>query len=309
MKRRNLIFERAKFNRRKQEEGEPVDDFIMDLYRLAEHCSYGLLHDELIRDPIVIGLRSTSLSEKLQRDADLTLENAVRMAHEDETIRKQQSLLRNDFQEQGKSKDKPELDYGQRKKPYKSSWKPRNTTPPGTQQQPKKCTRCGRSPAHNRQQCPAREETCHKCGKKGHFQSMCCTKGVEAIAATESEDSEDTGFLGMVQQSQGSNPWSVTLSVNGTPVDFKIDTGADVTVISKTVHQNIPHSTLKPPTKTLSGANSKNLEVSRQFTASLKYKHLEIAEEVYVVKNLSRSLLGRPTIEAGSESQRSADED
>ena len=77
MKRRNLIFERAKFNRRKQEEGEPVDDFIMDLYRLAEHCSYGLLHDELIRDPIVVGLRSTSLSEKLQRDADLTLEKAV----------------------------------------------------------------------------------------------------------------------------------------------------------------------------------------------------------------------------------------
>ena len=31
VKRRNLIFERAKFNRRKQEEGEPVDDFIMDL--------------------------------------------------------------------------------------------------------------------------------------------------------------------------------------------------------------------------------------------------------------------------------------
>ena len=78
VKRRNLIFERAKFNRRKQEEGEPVDDFIMDLYRLAEHCSYGNLHDELIRDGIVVGLRSAALSEKLQRDADLTLDKTVR---------------------------------------------------------------------------------------------------------------------------------------------------------------------------------------------------------------------------------------
>lgn len=42
IKRRNLIFERAMFNRRKQEDGEPVENFTMDLYRLAEHCKYGL---------------------------------------------------------------------------------------------------------------------------------------------------------------------------------------------------------------------------------------------------------------------------
>jgi len=38
VKRRNIIYERAKFNRRKQETGEPVDSFITDLYGLAEHC-------------------------------------------------------------------------------------------------------------------------------------------------------------------------------------------------------------------------------------------------------------------------------
>ena len=41
VKRRNVIFEHAKFNRRVQQEGEPVDDFIIDLYSLAEHCDYG----------------------------------------------------------------------------------------------------------------------------------------------------------------------------------------------------------------------------------------------------------------------------
>ena len=35
--RRNVIFERAKFNSRKQKEGENVDLFITDLYGLAEH--------------------------------------------------------------------------------------------------------------------------------------------------------------------------------------------------------------------------------------------------------------------------------
>ena len=45
---------RAKFNRRKQESGESVDTFITDLYGLAEHCQFGTLHDEMIRDRIVV---------------------------------------------------------------------------------------------------------------------------------------------------------------------------------------------------------------------------------------------------------------
>ena len=38
---KSTILERVKFNQRKQEEGESVDDFILDLYRLSEHCAYG----------------------------------------------------------------------------------------------------------------------------------------------------------------------------------------------------------------------------------------------------------------------------
>jgi len=78
VKRRNIIFERAKFNMRKQEGGESVDAFITDLYALAEHCGYNALHDEMIRDRLVVGLRDAALSEKLQLDADLTLDSAER---------------------------------------------------------------------------------------------------------------------------------------------------------------------------------------------------------------------------------------
>ncbi len=45
--RRNTIFERAKFNQRKQDETESADAFITALYTLAEHCGYGPLHDEM----------------------------------------------------------------------------------------------------------------------------------------------------------------------------------------------------------------------------------------------------------------------
>ena len=60
---RNVIYERAKFNMRMQRNGEPVDNFITDLFSLAEHCGFGDLHDELIRDRIVVGLSDRSLSE------------------------------------------------------------------------------------------------------------------------------------------------------------------------------------------------------------------------------------------------------
>ena len=47
---RNIIFERAKFNLRSQQQGESVETFITDLHCLAEHCEFGVLKDELIRD-------------------------------------------------------------------------------------------------------------------------------------------------------------------------------------------------------------------------------------------------------------------
>ena len=73
----NTICERVKFNRRKQEVNETVDEFITDLYRLAEHCNFGALHDELVRDRIVVGIRDSKLSEKLQMESELTLESTV----------------------------------------------------------------------------------------------------------------------------------------------------------------------------------------------------------------------------------------
>ena len=75
--RRNVIFERAKFNQRQQMEAETVDNFITDLYNLAEYCEYGALRDEMIRDRLVVGLRDLKVSEKLQLDADVTLEKLL----------------------------------------------------------------------------------------------------------------------------------------------------------------------------------------------------------------------------------------
>ena len=48
---RNVIIERKVFNERYQALTETADDFITDLYTMAETLEYGNMKHQLIRDP------------------------------------------------------------------------------------------------------------------------------------------------------------------------------------------------------------------------------------------------------------------
>ena len=287
IKRRNVIFERAKFNMHKQEEGEPVDAFITALYGLAEHCGYGNLHDEMVRDRIVVGIRNAALSEKLQLDADLTLEKAVTQVRQSEAIKQQQPLLR------GGSAVKPDTPIGavQRKRgPGQRTKGKRSRAISGQSQQVNRatpqshpcnspvCTRCGKSPNHDREHCPAKDATCRKCAKKGHYQAMCrSTLKVGGVQAGHSEPSDDY-FLGAVG-AQGSDPWAVTLQLNKTPMEFHIDTGAEVTVISEHACGQIVCPPLTSSQRTLRGPDTHVLPVKGWFTGKLKRGEQEVEEK------------------------------
>ena len=92
--RRNVIFERARFNRRNQLDGETAEQYIMELYRLAESCDYGDLKDEMIRDRLVVVVRDAVLSQQLQLDADLTLETAKKKIRQREAVGEQSKELK-----------------------------------------------------------------------------------------------------------------------------------------------------------------------------------------------------------------------
>ena len=74
-----------------------MDNFIIDLYSLAEHCQYGRLHDEMVRDRIVVDIKDFKLSEKLQMDNELTLEKAISLARNSKSVKQQQSTIRTDL--------------------------------------------------------------------------------------------------------------------------------------------------------------------------------------------------------------------
>lgn len=74
-----------------QLETETVGSLITALYALAQNCDYGLLHDELILDRLVVGPRDMVLSEKMQLDKSPTLQKAVTMARQPKAVKRQQS--------------------------------------------------------------------------------------------------------------------------------------------------------------------------------------------------------------------------
>ena len=91
--RRNVIFERARFNQRNQLPGESAETYIAELYRLVEHCEYGNLRDEMIRDRLVVGIVDMKISEQLQMDPALTLEKAKKTVRQKEAVREQARCL------------------------------------------------------------------------------------------------------------------------------------------------------------------------------------------------------------------------
>ena len=155
----------------------------------------------------------------------------------------------------------------------------------------------------------ASESICNNCLKKGYWAKACRSQPNQQLRSkqvneltsrreTEEEgSSEDVYFLGEVVyldtvSNSGNKPWTADIKVNEITILFKIDSGADVTVIPLTVYQQSNlQSTLKLTSKVLMGPC--NYKINCIFTTQLRHKDKTTTEEIFVVKGLERSLLGR----------------
>ena len=93
------------------------------------------------------------------------------------------------------------------------------------------CTRCGQIRTHTKTNCPAREAVCHKCKKKGQFKA-CCRSKVSVNQLSADTQKEEDAFLGAIDTvTDNTKSWTTDILLNGQMLQFKVDTGADVTVI------------------------------------------------------------------------------
>ena len=261
----------------------------MALYDLVEHCDYGDLKEQMIRDRLVVGIRDSALSQKLQLDSTLTLESAKTSIRQKEAVHKQQQLLKG---EESASNSSNVEAIGNRK--TRGNPHPRRRSGNPAQGKPKaageKCGRCGRE-RHPREKCPAKDAQCHSCGRKGHYSAMCRQKAVSTVQ----EDDVDTAFLDTL--SENNRPmWIADLIVNGKKIPFKLDTGAEVTAISKDTWKVLGEPSLQTTDKQLFGPAQQRLTVLGQFRCHLSHKGKQSHCQAFVVDQLKNNLLGLPAI-------------
>ncbi|UYV82532.1 hypothetical protein LAZ67_21002703, partial [Cordylochernes scorpioides] len=214
--RKNIIYERAKFNSRIQEDREPVDEFITSLYKLADSCEFEGLHEQLIRDRIVVGVRDKALSERMQLDSELTLEKAVKL------VRQQQV----DLQRPSTSQKVNQVKFNSKKQSPKQQQQPSRKKEKSAKTR-SRCPKCGGFTHKEGQACRAEGQICNLCSKTGHFANCCPDKQAKtAEVKAVSELDEEIGFLLEVSAVEDSSNldddegecwrrWTAEIQVNG----------------------------------------------------------------------------------------------
>ena len=90
-------------------------------------------------------------------------------------------------------------------------------------------------------------------------------------------------------------PVANTIDSN-TELNFKIDTGADVTVIPEELVHRYRLGQLQATSKKLFGADQKGLQVIGAIREIISLGETCVTEDIYLVSGLKESLLGRPAI-------------
>ena len=315
--RRNITYERAQFYQRTQKDGETIETFVRTLYDLAEHCTFGALKSEQIKDRIVIGVQNSTLSQKLQLQTDLTLEKAIELAKQYELVQTQnahsqaqptaelssvaaaphhqsgsggrgwfQSRWRGSYrggrggQQRGQNTGQQQQRGGQQQASQGQSSAAAQSNPD--------CGNCGYNHNPGRDNCPARNSECRTCRRTGHYARKCRS----GQAVQEVTVNEPTYFLGAVQD-DGEEAWRETLDIQGGSIDFKLDSGADVSIISEKAWEDLrPRVKLNDVTAKLMSPGGP-LNCKGQFIARNVSKGKIYNFRVIVTREATDSLLSR----------------
>ncbi|CAC5392405.1 unnamed protein product [Mytilus coruscus] len=82
------IIQRFKFNSRTRHSDESVRTFIAALRSLTEHCNYGDTLNAMLRDRLVVGIKSDRIQRRLLAEPNLTFDKALEIATAMETAEK-----------------------------------------------------------------------------------------------------------------------------------------------------------------------------------------------------------------------------
>lgn len=255
----NVTLLRYKFFTRNQEDGETMQQYVTALRLLSRNCGFVTLQEDLIKDRIVCGVRSATIRDRLLRCDNLDLDKAIKICQAEEISQEsgRELIGRSVSGSASVSAGPVHVDAVERRWHRGGAGGARGGrrgAPPPTPMRgprppparaPSCCAYCG-SWNCVAGQCPAMNVTCFVCGKRGHFARVCKSSSVnnrEKVKKIyeigrddddESESDECESFYVMVVSEQNNNAdeWYETLSRGNFSEKFKLDTGADINVLS-----------------------------------------------------------------------------
>ena len=295
------IAERSRFYKRTQQEGESMSEYLAELRRLASTCDFKAFLEEALVDKFVCGLRKETIQRRLLAEADLTLTKALELAQGMEAA----------------EKDSKELQAG-----------------PVDAQQVHKVVQQGQSPCyrclgtgHLPSQCRFKATKCNKCRRIGHIARACRSPTTvtqprqqqprgrgggrggrtrrmrthQVEASGEQEDDEDIADIARVHAVSPAIPrsYNISLKINSIPITMELDTGASVTLVSKTTWgDELNRPPLQPCTLSLKSYPNRSLKVLGQCQVHVKVHGKEAKLPLVVVEGSGPSLFGRNWLES-----------
>ena len=239
----NRIFARYQLSTRKQLSHESLDQFLQSLRSLAKDCEFQSLTQKqrtemAIMDAFISGLNSNVIRQRLLENGNLTLETAFQQARTLDLAQQNAesyssvnlgAVASTDINKTGLNPDV-----------YESRREENNSSNSTAGVFKSKCMFCGNT-SHPRRLCPAKEVTCFKCSKKGHFSKVCRSpsiseKPMNNVASTLLASVCDKKVLG--------NSTSY-VNINGVQIKSLFDSGSFASFMRQDVAERLDLAILK----------------------------------------------------------------
>lgn len=304
---KNLVYEHYKFLKRDQLDGESVDQFVIELKKLASSCEFAE-KNVMIRDRIVLGIKNPKIQEKLLEKANVTLEDALNIARALESGEAKQKEISNtneicavnrSYNQPGPSSKNSPLTHYKTNFGENSGIKDRNMQHNYTSGETSLCDNCGYN--HPKNDCRAKNRICSKCKKVGHYYKMCKKNisvnemSINSVASSSKTDK----IVWSIKTPRKNNSvntidWSVPVKINNVVIYLKVDTGSQVNILSITDYNKVKvlNDKMKPSDANLSSYTGHKLNVIGVTELKCSYNNNFCNLVFYIVSGKNSALLG-----------------
>lgn len=294
----NITYERYKFNSMVQQDGEKFDDFLTKIKSQGAKCDFGAVFDSLLRDKIIVGIRSEVVREQLLADdQESTLDRVTQRCRASELA----SLQLRDLKGESASIHAIKKQNNHPRKDPSASRSSKSDT--------FDCKRCGRK--HGPKACPAYKKKCVKCNREGHFAEMCRSEGdknsksskrPQKTVHTFEEQSDDEFYINSIEHCKtnldNEQNWYEEITIREQTVKVKLDTGAQCNVIPKSIVQKIGADLKESRTKRIVAYGGTPFNVVGEIVAKTIIRGEEFNIKYIVIdKHDASPILGRNSCE------------